>query len=55
MKLVVRLLTIVVKNSKCFVTVEIPNADITGMPVFHNGKGQVEGSFTRVGDSVMNL
>lgn len=45
------LLTVAEKNSKFFVSAEIPGVDITDRPVFYQGKGRVKGSFTRVGDS----
>lgn len=45
------LLTVLEKNNKCFVSAEIPSADITDRPVFYQGKGRMKGSYTRVGDS----
>lgn len=45
------LLTVAEKEGKCFVSAEIPGADLTDRPVFYQGKGRVKGSFIRVGDS----
>lgn len=45
------LMTVVEKDNKFFVSVEIPGSDIADRPVFYQGKGRVKGSFTRVGDS----
>ena len=39
------------KDGKFFVSAEIPATDITERPVFYKGKGRVNGSYTRVGDS----
>lgn len=45
------LLTVAEKDGKFFVSAEIPATDITERPVFYKGKGRVNGSYTRVGDS----
>lgn len=45
------LFTVIEKNSKVFLSAEIPGADITERPVFYKGKGRLKGSFIRVGDS----
>ena len=45
------LITVVEKNSKFFVSAEIPGADLTDRPVFYQGRGRLKGSYTRIGDS----
>lgn len=45
------LITVVEKNSKFFVSAEIPGADLIDRPVFYQGRGRMKGSYTRVGDS----
>ena len=45
------LLTVVEKDSKSFVSAEVPGMDITERPVFYKGRGRVKGSYIRVGDS----
>ena len=45
------LLTVLEKNGKHFVSVEIPGMDITVRPCYYKGSGRLKGSYTRVGDS----
>ncbi len=45
------LLTVVEKNGMFFVAAEIPGVDIAERPVFYRGKGRMQGSYIRIGDS----
>lgn len=45
------LMTVVEKDEKFFVSVEIPGIDIVERPCFYRGKGRLKGSYTRIGDS----
>lgn len=45
------LLTVVEKENKFFVAAEIPAIDISERPCYYMGKGMVNGSYVRVGDS----
>ncbi|MCI7146220.1 MAG: putative DNA binding domain-containing protein [Clostridiales bacterium] len=45
------LITVLEKDNKFFVSVEIPGIDVADRPCFYRGKGRVRGSYTRVGDS----
>lgn len=45
------LLTVVEKDSRFFVSAEIPALDLSERPCYYQGKGMVKGSYIRVGDS----
>lgn len=45
------LLTVVEKNSRFFVSAEIPGIDLADRPCHYKGKGRLKGSYTRIGDS----
>lgn len=45
------LMTVVEKDGKYFVSVEIPGMDIVERPCYYAGVGRLKGSYTRVGDS----
>ena len=45
------LLTVVEKDEKFFVSVEIPGIDLVERPCHYKGQGRLKGSYTRIGDS----
>ena len=44
-------LTVAEKDGKCFVAAEIPGMELSIRPCYYRGKGQMKGSYVRVGDS----
>lgn len=51
MPIVRPLITVVEKNGKNFVSVEIPGIDLSERPCYYQGRGRLKGSYTRIGDS----
>ena len=45
------LITVVEKDGKKFVSAEIPGMDLVERPCYYQGRGQLKGSYTRIGDS----
>lgn len=45
------LITVVEKDGKKFVSVEIPGMDLADRPCYYQGRGRLKGSYTRIGDS----
>ena len=43
--------TTLAKDSKVFVSAEIPGVDVSDRPCFYTGKGRLKGSYIRVGDA----